>query len=409
MSREKDFEDSLKVFRREINKYEVFNETEQKELLKKYHETGDKELLDLLLKHNLRLAVMVARKHIYNRKSMELIDLIQECSISLILAIENYDENKGASFFSYATQVMENNIKTEIFKKDRVIKIPVYLQILSLKKNKYVINFYAENNRYPTDEEIKQKLQITDESLEYLKTISNYDIKSLNEINLLDEDKDELQEFIPIIDENLKEVENGIDDLIIMKAAKEILTEEEYYIIYHRKISENNLTLKELGNILDVEGESVRIKEKRALEKLKRCIKRKKHQVLEKYRIIDLEREGLKPLELDKKCLFLYLKENLSSEEYYYIYTQQVLNYRVEDYLIKNNSISSREVEEQINAFNDIYESIATKEFIENNFKDYMEKYGSNKIFKMSIDPSTNIEQNKRIKQQKRKGRRKDK
>ena len=409
MSREKDFEDSLKVFRREINKYDVFNETEQKELLKKYHETGDNELLDLLLKHNLRLAVMVARKHIYNRKSMELIDLIQECSISLILAIENYDENKGASFYSYATQVMENNIKTEIFKKDRVIKIPAYLQILNLKKNKYVINFYEENSRYPMDEEIKQELQITDESLGYLKTISNYDIKSLNDINLLDEDKDELQEFIPITDENLKEVESRIDDLIIMRAAKEILTEEEYYIIYYRKISENNLTLKELGKILDIEGESVRIKEKRALEKLKRCIERKKQQVLEKYRIVDLEREGLKPLELDKKCLFLYLKENLNSEEYYYIYTQQVLNYRVEDYLIKNNSISSREAEEQINIFNDIYKSIATKEFIENNFKDYMEKYGSNKIFKMSIDPSTNIEQNKRIKQQKRKGRRKDK
>lgn len=409
MSREKDFEDSLKVFRREINKYDVFNETEQKELLKKYHETGDKELLDLLLKHNLRLAVMVARKHIYNRKSMELIDLIQECSISLILAIENYDENKGASFYSYATQVMENNIKTEIFKKDRVIKIPAYLQILNLKKNKYVINFYEENSRYPMDEEIKQELQITDESLGYLKTISNYDIKSLNDINLLDEDKDELQEFIPITDENLKEVESRIDDLIIMRAAKEILTEEEYYIIYYRKISENNLTLKELGKILDIEGESVRIKEKRALEKLKRCIERKKQQVLEKYRIVDLEREGLKPLELDKKCLFLYLKENLNSEEYYYIYTQQVLNYRVEDYLIKNNSISSREAEEQINIFNDIYKSIATKEFIENNFKDYMEKYGSNKIFKMSIDPSTNIEQNKRIKQQKRKGIKKDK
>lgn len=409
MSSEKDFEDSLKVFRREINKYDVFNETEQKELLKKYHETGDKELLDLLLKHNLRLAVMVARKHIYNRKSMELIDLIQECSISLILAIENYDENKGASFYSYATQVMENNIKTEIFKNDRVIKIPAYLQILNLKKNKYVINFYEENSRYPMDEEIKQELQITDESLGYLKTISNYDIKSLNDINLLDEDKDELQEFIPITDENLKEVESRIDDLIIMRAAKEILTEEEYYIIYYRKISENNLTLKELGKILDIEGESVRIKEKRALEKLKRCIERKKQQVLEKYRIVDLEREGLKPLELDKKCLFLYLKENLNSEEYYYIYTQQVLNYRVEDYLIKNNSISSREAEEQINIFNDIYKSIATKEFIENNFKDYMEKYGSNKIFKMSIDPSTNIEQNKRIKQQKRKGIKKDK
>ena len=265
MSSEKDFEDSLKVFRREINKYDVFNETEQKELLKKYHETGDKELLDLLLKHNLRLAVMVARKHIYNRKSMELIDLIQECSISLILAIENYDENKGASFYSYATQVMENNIKTEIFKKDRVIKIPAYLQILNLKKNKYVINFYEENSRYPMDEEIKKELQITDESLGYLKTISNYDIKSLNDINLLDEDKDELQEFIPITDENLKEVESRIDDLIIMRAAKEILTEEEYYIIYYRKISENNLTLKELGKILDIEGESVRIKEKQEL------------------------------------------------------------------------------------------------------------------------------------------------
>ena len=69
MNKRKEFEeDTLTVFRREINKYPVLAEEEQIKLFEEYNKTGSLELLDKLVKHNLRLSIKVAKKHLYNRK-----------------------------------------------------------------------------------------------------------------------------------------------------------------------------------------------------------------------------------------------------------------------------------------------------------------------------------------------------
>lgn len=379
-------EDLLVSFRREINKYPVLDPEEQNKLIKEYQKTGDLEILDKLVKHNLRLSIMVARKFLYNRQSMDLMDLIQECNISLMLAIETYKEKKEIKFSSYATRIMTNNLITAINKKDSLIKRPAYIDILEIKRNRFIESFFNENNRYPTSEEIKENLKISDEKYKLLQR--SIKVESLNKEVDSEEENDELEKFIKVDDNNYENLENSIDDIIITKAAQQILSEKEYYIVYHRQISDNPKTSKILAQEFDITRQSIESTEKNALQKLKKQIKKEQKSVLEKYGLKEIEKEKIEPLELNKRCLFLYLKENFCEEDYFYIYTRQIENYGLEEYKIVFDSLSERQIKDQIDIFDELYNDIAVPEFIEQNFKNYKEKYGINKIFEISIEPT---------------------
>lgn len=379
-------EDLLVSFRREINKYPVLDQEEQNKLIKEYQKTGNLEILDKLVKHNLRLSIMVARKFLYNRQSMDLMDLIQECNISLMLAIETYKEEKEIKFSSYATRIMTNNLITAINKKDSLIKRPAYIDILEIKRNRFIENFFNENNRYPTSEEIKENLKISDEKYKLLQR--SIKVESLNKEVDSEEENDELEKFIKVDDKNYENLENSIDDIIITKAAQQILSEKEYYIVYHRQISDNPKTSKTLAQEFDITRQSIESTEKNALQKLKKQIKKEQKSVLEKYGLKEIEKEKIEPLELNKRCLFLYLKENFCEEDYFYIYTRQMENYGLDEYKIVFDSLSERQIKDQINIFDELYNDIAVPEFIEKNFKNYKEKYGINKIFEISIEPT---------------------
>lgn len=393
-------ESSFDIFRKEVNKYPIFSEEEQNNLLKKYNETGSFEILEEILKHNLRLSIKVAKRHLYNRKCMDIMDLIQECNISLLLAIETYRIESTTKFSTYAIQTMEKNLITAMGKQDDSIRRPVYLNLLEIRKNKFIAKIYQKEERYPTEKELREYLNVTDETYKYLLVIKNYDVKSLNEA-ISEDEEEELQDFIEFTDLNYEKIEDRVDDLIILKAAKLILIEEEYYVVYNRYLTDTSKSREDFGKSINLSRERIRQIENKGLTKLKMALNRRKQTILANYTIEELEKEDMKPLELSKKCLYLYLKENLKKEEYYYIYTKNIKKYEIGDYKEELKNISEREIKEQIRIFNEMYESIATPEFIEENFKNYINKYGAHKIFKMSIVPEI-IEPKKSIKQKKK-------
>ena len=394
MKKIKEYEESsLEAFRKEVNKYEVLGEEEQKKLLDEYKKTKDIRILDKIVKHNLRLSIAVANRYRHNRKSMEIIDLIQECNISLILAIESYENNHNTKFSTYAVAIMENNIKSTIYKNDDIIRKPMYLESINIRKKKFIEKFYKEKERYPTDKEIIESLQISKVTYDILKKMATYEIKSLNEIK--DEDEDELQSFIKIEETNYEKIQNTIDDLIIMKAVRNLLTEQEYYVIYYRKLSSEELTLEKISQDLSITSERVRQIEQKALGKLKMQIKEEQKRILKKYDIKQLEQEDFQPISLKKKCLFLYFKETMTEEDYYYLYTRNILNYDIFDYKKELVDFSQKEVEELIEIYDEIYKQKINSDFVEENYNRYKKLYTVYKLFKMSIDPNDSKETQK--------------
>lgn len=78
----------------------------ESELLKKVA-CGDKNAKDLLIKHNLRLVVHIAKKYNYSEDNE---DLISIGSIGLIKAVNTYTQDKGTQFATYASRCIENEI-----------------------------------------------------------------------------------------------------------------------------------------------------------------------------------------------------------------------------------------------------------------------------------------------------------
>lgn len=68
---------------------------------------GDKEAKDILIKHNLRLVVYIAKKYVnYPDKD----ELVSVGTIGLIKAISSYTPEKSATLATYASRCIENEI-----------------------------------------------------------------------------------------------------------------------------------------------------------------------------------------------------------------------------------------------------------------------------------------------------------
>lgn len=86
---------------------EPLSKTEEEYYLKKYFE-GDKEARKLLIEHNLRLVVHIAKKYTENEQELE--DYTSIGTIGLIKAIDSFKENKGFKISTYASKCIENEI-----------------------------------------------------------------------------------------------------------------------------------------------------------------------------------------------------------------------------------------------------------------------------------------------------------
>ncbi len=85
--------------------------------LEEFEETGSKEARDLLIEHNLRLVVYIAKRYETNPIFME--DIISIGTIGLIKAINTFKRDKNIKLVTYASRCIENEILMFLRKKNR--------------------------------------------------------------------------------------------------------------------------------------------------------------------------------------------------------------------------------------------------------------------------------------------------
>lgn len=79
----------------------------ENEYLRKYKEEGDKEARNVLIKHNLRLVVFIAKKYVNYPDCDELISV---GTLGLMKAVDSFDPTKGSQLATYASRCIENEI-----------------------------------------------------------------------------------------------------------------------------------------------------------------------------------------------------------------------------------------------------------------------------------------------------------
>jgi RNA polymerase sporulation-specific sigma factor len=148
----------------------------------------DSDYLNNLLDYNKNLIWFTIHKYIPNleylvNSNINKEDLIQVGMMSLIKAINCFDESKNIKFSTFAVLVIQREIKSFIFKNSGLIKVP-----REVRKIKTIINFIQDNlGVTPSLSKISSYFNIEEEKI---KKIMQLDQNPLYLDNELDENND---------------------------------------------------------------------------------------------------------------------------------------------------------------------------------------------------------------------------
>src|SRR5580693_9191705 len=119
-----DGDTAIKLYLREIGQVKLLTPEEEIELAARIKK-GDKKAREHMIKANLRLVVKIARD--YEGIGLPLLDLISECNIGLMKAVERFDPQKGGKLSTYGSWWIKQSIKRALANQSKTIRLPVHL------------------------------------------------------------------------------------------------------------------------------------------------------------------------------------------------------------------------------------------------------------------------------------------
>lgn len=266
---------TLDIYISEINHFPILSAEEEFRLAVKFEKYNDVEAAEKLVVSNLRFVVKIA--HEYRNYGIKLADLIQEGNIGLMHAVKKFDPYKGYRLISYAVWWIRAYIQNFIIKSWSLVKIgttqaqrKLFFKLSQAKKKLETI---AQKN--PEFGEIAESLGVKEHEIEEMDLrLSQRDLSLDAYINDESETthidnltyKGEDQEMTLIRKEEMDLVKRNI------AGALSNLNERESYIVKHRIMTENPITLQEIGNKYNITRERARQIEAQALKKLRLAI-----------------------------------------------------------------------------------------------------------------------------------------
>lgn len=249
----------------------LLTEDEEKELIERISK-GDEEARKLLVEHNLRLSVAIAKR--YTKSGLSLNDLVQEGNMGLMMAANKYISEYGCKFSTYAVWWIKQKITRYIADNSRTVRIPVYMNDIIYKMNKMKKTLETQFNREITKEELAAALNIPLKKLYQIEKYGADTISLETKVNKGDgEDSAELGNFVE--DENAQFEARIIKNLYLNELSDtifngEVLNDREKLVLQYRYgfIDGEPKTLEEVGKVFNLTRERVRQIEKNALKKL---------------------------------------------------------------------------------------------------------------------------------------------
>jgi len=153
---------------------------------------GDSDALEKLVVSNLRFVISVAKQ--YQNQGLSFPDLINEGNLGLVKAAKKFDETRGFKFISYAVWWIRQSMVQAISDQTRIVRLPLN-RISSINKiSKASSSLEQEFQREPTDNEVAEYLDLTNEEVKLANDIKTRQISfdmplshdSNNEFSLYD-------------------------------------------------------------------------------------------------------------------------------------------------------------------------------------------------------------------------------
>ncbi len=269
--------DPLSLYMSETRRYPLLTPEEEHDLAVKLVEHGDTSSARKLIEANLRLVVKIAYE--YRRAHRNLLDLVQEGNIGLIQAVGKFDPYRGVKLSSYAAFWIRAYILKFILNNWRLVKIGT-----TQAQRKLFFNLRKEREKLeqlgfqPSSALLAEKLDVPEKDvIEMERRLAAPEASLDAPMGSGDDDGTRTRlDFLPSEDIRPDRAVANNEFAQLLKSKLETFAQtlegREQTIFRERWLSEEPLTLQELGDRYNVSRERARQLEKRVLDRLKKFL-----------------------------------------------------------------------------------------------------------------------------------------
>ncbi len=267
---------SLSTYLVEINKFPLLEVEEERRLATYYRKTGDVEAAHKLVTANLRFVVKVAYE--YSSYGVRMSDLIQEGNVGLMYAVKRFDPSKGFRLISYAVWWIRAFIQNFILKTWSLVKIGTTQAqrklFYKLGQTKRALAKYLNPGEVLTDDTchlVASQLKVRDEDVMEMEARMKGRDASLDQ-PIHEESAATSLDFLAGSDNQEELFADEEEKIQVRSQVQKVLAslnEKEKFIVEKRLMTDEPLTLQEIGDRYHISRERARQIEEKTKKKIR--------------------------------------------------------------------------------------------------------------------------------------------
>lgn len=265
--------DPFRRYLAEARRYPKLDREEERELARRYRDTGDREALFRLVTANLMMVVRVA--YSFRRAARNMLDLVQEGNLGLLQALERFDPELGVRLPTYAAWWVRAYMVKFLLDNVRLVRVGT-----TNARRKLLRNLRKEKHRLE-----QEGYEVGPKLLAAHFDVSEADVRDVQQA--LDSRDVSLDEPLGANEDSGRQADLLADDRSVsaeervargelqelaekaLEGFRKGLSERDLALLDQRILSDDPLTLQQLGDRFGTSREAVRQAEQRLMKKLK--------------------------------------------------------------------------------------------------------------------------------------------